>query len=315
MPLQVKPFLSVPIGELIFRPMFGLTLNSRWSPATQRRLLELSARLVPPTRDSVIRPTRLGARAAERVSVGATEHHRAILYLHGGAYIVGSPSTHRALTSGVAKAAASEVYALDYRLAPEHPMPAAVDDAVAAYLALLGQGYTPESVAIAGDSAGGGLAVAAARLLIDVHGITPAALGLISPWVNPAAVSEDHGHDIVVNLAWSRQGAAAYLGDGDPADPRYAPAVGPLAGLPPTLVQIGRRELLLEQVTEFVASLRGAGVDVTESDLGALWHVAHTAAPLVIEAAAAVEQLGHYLSDHLQRSDAVLPEPARSHRS
>jgi acetyl esterase/lipase len=235
------------------------------------------------------------------------------LYLHGGAYIVGSPATHRALTTTLARAAGAEVYALDYRLAPEHPMPAAVDDSVAAYLALLDRGYSPESVAIAGDSAGGGLSVATARVLIDEHGITPAALGLISPWVNPSGVSVDHGRDIVVNLAWSRQGAAAYLGDGDPADPRYAPAVGPLEGLPPTLVQIGQRELLLEQVTEFVASLRAAGVEVTVSDLGPLWHVAHTAAPLVAEAAAAVDGLGQFLSDHLRCSEAVLPEPAGGH--
>jgi acetyl esterase/lipase len=83
--------------------------------------------------------------------------------------------------------------------------------------------------------------------------------------------------------------------------------------LPPTLVQIGQRELLLEQVTAFITSLRAAGVDVTEADLGDLWHVAHTAAPLVIEAAAAVDTLGKYLGDHLQRSDAVLAQPAGRH--
>ncbi|MGK9270071.1 alpha/beta hydrolase [Williamsia muralis] len=308
--MELKPFLSVPAGELIFRPLFALTLNSRWSPQTQRKLLEMSTLLLPRVPHSVIRSVTLGDRSAERVSVGATEHGRAVLYLHGGAYIVGSPTTHRALTTTLARAAAAEVYALDYRLAPEHPMPAAVDDSVAAYLALLERGYSPESVAIAGDSAGGGLSVATARVLIDEHGVTPAALGLISPWVNPAGVAEDPGTDIVVNLEWSRQGAAAYLGDGDPTDPRYAPAVGPLDGLPPTLVQIGQRELLLDQVTEFVASLREAGVDVTASDLGPLWHVAHTAAPLVTEAAAAVDDLGRFLSDRLQYSQAVLAEPA-----
>ncbi|WP_030174231.1 MULTISPECIES: alpha/beta hydrolase [Actinomycetes] len=310
--MELKPFLSVPAGELIFRPLFALTLNSRWSPQTQRKLLEMSTLLLPRVPHSVIRSVTLGDRSAERVSVGATEHGRAVLYLHGGAYIVGSPATHRALTTTLARAAGAEVYALDYRLAPEHPMPAAVDDSVAAYLALLERGYSPESVAIAGDSAGGGLSVATARVLIDEHGVTPAALGLISPWVNPAGVSEDLGTDIVVNLEWSRQGAAAYLGDGDPTDPRYAPAVGPLEGLPPTLVQIGQRELLLEQVTEFVASLRAAGVDVTASDLGPLWHVAHTAAPLVTEAAAAVDDLGRFLGDRLRFSQTVFAEPAGS---
>lgn len=298
--------LSIPATELLFKPVFRLALNARFSPAIQRRLLEASALPIPPVPDRVIRHITLGGRPTERVSVGATEHGRAILYLHGGGYTVGSPYSHRGLTASLARDADAEVYVIDYRLAPEHPCPAAVDDAVAAFRDLVSRGYRPESIAIAGDSAGGGLSVAAARVLIDEHGLHPAALGLISPWVDPAVRQDDNGTDIVVNSAWSRQAAELYLGDGDPDDQRYAPGRGDLRGLPPTLVQIGQPEMLFDQVTEFTHTLRDAGVETTLSDLGRLWHVGHVAAPMMPAADAAVNELGSFLAGHLKTSEAVL---------
>ena len=298
------PALSIPASERLFKPAFRLALNARLAPAMQRRLLDASARLVPPLPDQVIRKIVLGGLPAERITVGPTQHSQAILYLHGGAYVTGSPRSHRGLTTSLAAAVRAEVYVLDYRLAPEHPCPAAVDDAVAAFRDLVTRGYEPESIAIAGDSAGGGLTVATARVLIDEYGLRPAALGLISPWVDPAARQDDNGTDIVVNAAWANQSAQMYLGDGDPDDPRYAPGRGDLRQLPPTLIQVGRPEMLLQQVTGFAADLEAAGVDVTLRDLGPLWHVGHVAAPLMPAAAAAVDDLGDYLGRHLTRSSA-----------
>lgn len=305
------PALSIPVSEVLFKPVFRLALNARLSPSIQRKLLDASAVAIPPIPDQVIRQTTLAGRATERITVGPTHQGRAILYLHGGGYTVGSAKSHRGLTTSLARSAAAEVYVLDYRLAPEHPCPAAVNDAVAAFRDLMSRGYAPESIAIAGDSAGGGLSVATARVLIDEHDVTPAALGLISPWVDPAArqTDDDTGNgatDIVVNGAWSSQAADMYLGNGDPDDPRYAPGRGDLSGLPPTLVQIGRPEMLFDQVTEFSGKLQAAGVDSTLSDLGRLWHVGHVAAPLMPAARAAVEELGDFLSAHLRTSEAVL---------
>ena len=294
--------LSIPISERLFKPLFRVALNARRSPTMQRQLLDTSARVIPPVPDQVIREIVLGGLPAERITVGPTQQGQAILYLHGGGYVTGSPRSHRGLTTSLAAAAAAEVYVLDYRLAPEHPCPAAVDDAVAAFRDLVTRGYDPESIAIAGDSAGGGLTVAAARVLIDEHDLRPAALGLISPWVDPAARQDDNGTDIVVSAAWSGQSADMYLGDGDPDDPRYAPGRGDLAGLPPTLVQIGRPEMLWQQVNDFATNLEAAGVDVTLSDLGRLWHVGHVAAPLMPAGAAAVDELGDYLAGHLTRT-------------
>lgn len=303
--------LSIPLTELLFKPVFRLSLNARLSPKTQRKLLDASALPIPPVPDRVIRHITVAGLPTERVTVGATEHGRAILYLHGGGYTVGSPYSHRGLTATLARAADAEVYVIDYRLAPEHPCPAAVDDAVAAFRDLVSRGYRPESIAIAGDSAGGGLTVAAARILIDEHGLRPAALGLISPWVDPAVRQADgdtgNGEtDIVVNSAWSVQAAEMYLADGDPDDRRYAPGRGDLTGLPPALVQIGRPELLFDQVTEFAGKLQSAGVETTLSDLGRLWHVGHVAAPMLPAADTAVNELGSFLAAHLRTSEAVL---------
>ncbi|HEY9314226.1 alpha/beta hydrolase [Williamsia sp.] len=297
--------LSIPLSERLFKPAFRLGLNSRLPPAMQRRLLDASALLIPPVADRVIRQVSLGGRPAERVSVGPTQQGQTILYLHGGGYVTGSPRSHRGLTTSLAAAAGAELYVLEYRLAPEHPCPAAVDDAVAAFLELVTRGYDPESIAIAGDSAGGGLTVATTRVLIDDHGLRPAALGLISPWVDPAVRQVDNGTDIVVNAAWAAQSADMYLGDGDPDDARYAPGRGDLTGLPPTLVQVGRPEMLWQQATEFATKLEAAGVDVTLGDLGRLWHVGHVAAPLMPAAAAAVEELGDHLARHLIRTSTA----------
>ncbi|WP_369028271.1 alpha/beta hydrolase fold domain-containing protein, partial [Nocardia farcinica] len=126
----------------------------------------------------------------------------------------------------------------DYRLAPEHPFPAGLDDAEAAFLELVeSHGYAPGQIAISGDSAGGGLAMATAQRLIARHGYTPAALGLIAPWTDPNEIPDRH-RDLVISKPWSRACAAAYLGNGDNADPGYAPLLGELRGLPPTYVQV-----------------------------------------------------------------------------
>jgi acetyl esterase/lipase len=277
-------------------PFYRVALHAGMPVPVARALLDVASTAQRLPADTVARQLALAGRPAEKVTVGATERPTAVLYLHGGGYTLGSLTTHRALTAYLARETGAAVYALDYRLAPEHPFPAGLDDAVAAYLELVTEhGLTPDRLAVAGDSAGGGLAVAAARRLIDRHGVRPAALGLIAPWVDPGDRNAPFARDLVVSAAWGESSSAAYLDGGDPTDPGFAPLRGELAGLPPTMVQVGTTEVLYPQAVSLVEKLRAAGVPVEFTEYPDLWHVAHLQAPLVREAEEAVRELGAFL--------------------
>jgi monoterpene epsilon-lactone hydrolase len=275
---------------------YRVAFNAHLPFTVQRRLLEAGARLQPVPRGTVVRQVTVGGSPAERVTVGATVRERTVLYLHGGGYTTCSPQTHRSLAAFLAKAAAAAVYTPAYRLAPEHPYPAALDDAVAAYLDL---GHA----AVAGDSAGGGLAVATVRRLLD-RGVPVPALALLSPWTDPRDDSARRFRDLVVNMAQARTSAAAYGAGVDRYDPGFAPMYADLSGLPPTLVHVMPGELLYEQVLRFVTRLRAAGVELTLREFPGLWHCAHTQAGLVREASDAVADVGRFLGAAL---DAAKP--------
>ena len=277
---------------------YRVTFDRRVPLPAQRRMLEGAARSQPLPSGTVCRQAILAGRPAERITVGATERPRAVLYLHGGGYTVCSPATHRSLTAFLARSSGAVVYSLDYRLAPEHRYPAALDDAVAAFQALA-LDRPASRIAIAGDSAGGGLALATACRLIGAHGVTPGALALLSPWTDPTDESAPRKRDLVVNLELGRANAAAYRGDADPRDPGFAPMYADHAGLPPTVVHVSAREMLYEQVQRLVVRLRAAGVDVTVDELPTLWHSGHAQAGLLREAADAVHDIGTFLRARL----------------
>ncbi len=296
------PTLSPAAARRLLRPLFRIALHPRLPFVAQRRILELLAPVQRCPAGTVTRRTVLAGRPVERVTVGATERRAAVLYLHGGAYTAGSPATHRSLAAHLAAAADAAVYVLDYRLAPEHRCPAAVEDATAAYLELVTEQFGADSaVALAGDSAGGGLAVATAVRLRDRHGVSPAALGLLSPWTDPSAALPFY-RDVVINAGWTSASCRAYLGDGDPTDPDFAPMYADLAGLPATLVQVATTEALYRQVCTFASKLGEAGVDTTLVEQPELWHVAPLQASLVPEAAAAIADFGRFLRDHTRPS-------------
>ena len=279
---------------------YRVALHASTPVPVARTLLDAGSPLQRLPRDTVVRDLTLAGRKAERVTVGATECPTAVLYLHGGGYTLGSLATHRSLAAHLARESASAVFVLDYRLAPEDPYPAGLEDAVDAYLELLAEhGYPADRVAVAGDSAGGGLAVATARRLIDRHDVRPAALALIAPWVDPGARDAPFERDLVISAAWGARSAAAYLGGGDPTDPGYAPLRGDLAGLPPTVVHAGTTELLYPQAVELVGKLRIAGVSVEFTEYPNLWHVAHLQASILREADEAVRNLGAFLRTEL----------------
>ncbi|MBM7516095.1 alpha/beta hydrolase fold domain-containing protein [Nocardioides nitrophenolicus] len=282
----------------VVRPVLG----TRLSPAHQRRVIDALMRFpVLPTGTSV-RPTTLGGVPADRVTTPASGHDRALLYLHGGAYLAGSPITHRAVGAHLADATGTVAHVLDYRLAPEHPYPAAVEDALAAYRALLDTGLAPERIVVAGDSAGGGLALALALRARSLGVPLPAALGLISPWVDARLGGlADHIDDPLLTRGWLELGARSYA-----EHHREHPEVSPLladpadlAALPPLFVHAASEELFVDDVERFVAAARAAGAAVTYRRLEGHWHVSHLYAGMVREASEVVAELGGWLRSAL----------------
>ncbi|MEU8898516.1 alpha/beta hydrolase [Nocardia sp. NPDC048505] len=292
--------LPLPLTKAVLGRMFPAMLNARLSFPLQRRLMDLGAALQWLPDDTLVHRLRLAGRPAEKLTARGGSGSGAVLYLHGGGYAVGSLTTHRSLAARLAHGTGSPVYLLDYRLAPEHPFPAGLEDATAAFLELVERaGHRADQIAIAGDSAGGGLSLATAQRLIARHGLTPAALGLIAPWSDPNEVAAQE-RDLVINRAWSRACAAAYLGDGDGQDTGYAPLRGELHGLPPTYVQVDVSELLHSQCVELATALRAAGVHVRFTESRGLWHVAQAQAAFVPSAAAAVRELADFLKEAIQ---------------
>lgn len=266
--------------------------------AAQRAWFETFSRLGRVPRGTSVQQVRLGGRPAERVTCpplgrpGAAEPAGpAVLLLHGGAFVIGSPRTHRVMAAHLAAATGGPVLTLDYRRAPEHPYPAAVDDARAAFEELSAEGPT----AVAGDSAGGALALLLSQDLRDDGAAVPLALGLISPVVDlTLATSQAYrGPDPLLRPAWVRAGTGAFVGAADAR--ALSPLYRPLHGLPPVRVQVCGHERLRPEGELLAAALRAAGVDVGLEVLEGLWHDVHVQADLVPEGAAALARLGRWL--------------------
>ena len=226
----------------------------------QHLALEANMALVAPLpADVVVEPTALGGVPAEWVVVPESGDG-VVLFFHGGGYVIGSPATHRELVARIARAAGARAVSVDYRLAPAHPFPAALDDAMAAYAALVEQ-CPSTRVAVAGDSAGAGLALATLVRARDEGLPLPAAVVLLSPWVDlslsaaPAPV-EDLPREQLLGFA------EAYLAGADPETPLASPLFADLAGLPPCLVHVGAAETLLPDAERLAERLAAAGVEV-----------------------------------------------------
>ncbi|MGH7914650.1 MAG: alpha/beta hydrolase [Candidatus Binataceae bacterium] len=245
-------------------------------------------------------PVSAGGVKAEWITANNAASDRVILDLHGGGYVMGSIDTHRELVARLSKAAQARGLALDYRLAPENPFPAAIDDSIAAYRWLLAQGYTPKRIVIAGDSAGGGLAVSTLLAVRDLGAPAPAAAVCISPWVDFAAEGESMtsraAQDPLVSREMILNIAKMYMGEnGDLREPLAAPINAYLNDLPPLFIQVGNAETLLDDSTRLADRAKEAGVDVTLQIWDEMPHVWHLAAPFLPEGQEAIDKIGEFV--------------------
>lgn len=219
-------------------------------------------------------------------SVAADQTAPTILYFHGGGYYYGSPKSHRRVTFGLAQEAGAQVFSQDYRLAPAHPFPAAVEDAVAGYRWLLDQGVRPETTFVSGDSAGGGLSLALMLSCREQGLPMPAAAILYSPWtdlaVTGASITKNEKTDAMFRPVHIREGARHYMGGADPKDPLVSPLYADLAGLPPTLIFASDDEALYDDSLRLRERLVAAGVQtemITERGLPHVWPIFHPRFP------------------------------------
>jgi monoterpene epsilon-lactone hydrolase len=240
---------------------------------------------------------------AEWVSAPGAVPGNVVLYLHGGGYVIGSINTHRDLAARISRASGARVLVIDYRLAPEHPFPAAVEDATAAYRWLLSSGIDPSGIVVAGDSAGGGLTVATLVALRDAGDPLPAAGVCLSPWVDlegiGASMTSKAEVDPIVQKDLLVLMAATYLDGADPRSPLAAPLYADLAGLPPLLIQVGTAETLLDDATRLAERARAAGVDVTLEPWEDMFHVWQAFAAMLPEGQQAIDRIGAFVREHL----------------
>jgi monoterpene epsilon-lactone hydrolase len=267
--------------------------------AERRAQYERAEKVFPTAPDVKVERVTAPAAPAEWLRPPSAEPGRVVLYLHGGGYVIGSPRSHRHLAAAIAGSAGASALLLDYRLAPEHPFPAAVDDATAAYRWLRDQGVAPERIVIAGDSAGGGLAVAALLALRDAGAPRPAAGVCISPWVDltcgGGSYATKAAADPIVRRAGVEQMARAYLGATPPRTPLASPLFADLRGLPPLLIHVGSDEVLLDDATQLAARAKEAGVDATLEVYDRMVHVWHWFLPMLDEAQTAVDAIGRFV--------------------
>lgn len=294
---MASPALQMIIHLLTSRPM-----PENPSVEEMRQGFQMLASKFPLSEEVHFTPVQADTVAAAWIEASNADPDRVILYLHGGGYVIGSIATHRELANRLSRAAAARVLLLDYRLAPEHPFPAAVEDAVTAYRWLLQQGANPSRTVIAGDSAGGGLTVAALVALRDAGLPAPAAGVCLSPWTDMEGIGDSmasRAHlDPMVQRGRLLDFARLYLHEADPRSPLAAPLYADLKNLPPLLIHVGTAETLYDDATRLADKARAAGVEVTFEPWDDMIHVWHLFAPMLPEGQQAIERLGEYIRQH-----------------
>jgi len=271
--------------------------------ASRRAQYDRAERVFKTPAEVTVEPVRAPQAAAEWLVPPGARTDAAVLYLPGGGYVIGSPRSHRHVAAAIAAAAGISALLPDYRLAPEHPFPAAVEDATAAYGWLMARGIAPGRIVVAGDSAGGGLTVATLLALRDRGQPLPAAGVCISPWVDMTCSAASYTTRAEADPMVRRDGilemARAYLAGADAKTPLASPLHADLRGLPPLLIQVGSDEVLLDDATQLAGQAKAAGVDATLEVWQDMIHVWHWFLPMLDEAERAVAGIGAFARSRL----------------
>jgi epsilon-lactone hydrolase len=280
-------------------------LDSAADVATVRAAFNAVMAQVPVPPEVEQKPIEMGGVGAIEVAIAGNEPGRVILYFHGGVYVIGSAATSVPLVGELVRRSGANAVTVDYRLAPEHPYPAAVDDARAAYEGLLKEGRDPAQIVFAGESAGGGLAIATLIASRDVGLPMPSCAFLMSPYadltLSGESLDEREALDPVLTPAGLRVRAPEYLAGANAADPLISPIFGDLGGLPPVLIQVGSHEVLLSDALRLAQRAAFANVAVTLDVTPGVPHVFQGFAGLLDEAGAALDRAAEFLRSHLGR--------------
>jgi monoterpene epsilon-lactone hydrolase len=271
----------------------GLSLDER-----RARMEDIGTRF-PAPQSASINPVKIAERPAEWVCDPDTDDGRVMLYVHGGGYVQGSLASHRNLVFEIARSMKGKVLNLDYRLAPEHPFPAAVEDTVNAWAELLEIGIDPKKASFGGDSAGGGLVIAALVSARDKGLPMPSCACCISPWTDLVGSGRTMDtkalEDPMVNRAALKFFSDFYADKEDKSHPLISPLFANLAGLPPLLIQVGTAETLLDDSRRLATRARYAGVDVSYAEWEGMPHIWHIFAPLLEKSRKAIIELGEFV--------------------
>ncbi|MBC3900253.1 alpha/beta hydrolase fold domain-containing protein [Acetobacterium malicum] len=240
----------------------------------------------------------------EWIELEGAPQEKVVLYFHGGGFVMGNARSHRNIVGNFVKHLGIKALAFDYRLAPEHPAPAAVNDSTAIYSWLLEQGYQPEKIAFAGDSAGGGIALATLLKCKDEGIPLPGVCAVFSPCTDMTISGESHKTRAKADPCTPRGANETYLGyyvgSGDPRHPYASPLFGDLSGLPPTIIQVGDNETLRDDSTRFGEKAKEAGVDVQLKIWKGMFHCFPLLAPMFPEATEALEEVCQFIGKNLK---------------
>ena len=265
----------------------------------RRRDWEAEARLDQLPKGARFSPADANGIKSEWMDMPLIDKNRVFLLLHGGGYNAGSPRTHRKMAAFLSRAAHARVLTPDYRLAPEHPFPAAVKDALKAYGWLLDQGVPEEQIIVGGDSAGGGLVLSMLLALRDAGAKMPHAAVLMSPWTDLSVSSPSYERfrrlDPIITRESLGEAGEWYAGSRDLRDPMASPLFADASGLPPMLIHAGGDETMLDDSRIFAERAKAAGVDVSFKIYDGMWHVHHSGAPEVPESVAAYNDIAAFI--------------------
>ncbi|HEY4345149.1 MAG TPA: alpha/beta hydrolase [Parvibaculum sp.] len=294
----------------LMRPLLRFQIKRRFKKNPDVFLLRpimeeaLGMQKAPPA-DIAFDQTTLGGVPTERISAPGSRANAAIFYIHGGGWVAGSPKNHRPLTWRLSRQLGVPVYAPDYRLAPEHPFPAGLDDCLAAWRALLDTGLPASSIVIGGDSAGGNLTLALALRLKDEGLPLPAALVCLSAATDLASTGSSFTTNAKADALFipEMMGTveARYFPGGDARNPYLSPLYGDVAGLPPTLFQVGATEMLLDDSTRMAEKMKAAGIAVTLEVWPKVWHVWQLMADQLPEGEKAIQNIVAFVKKYLPK--------------